>query len=528
MVASNHEAPVEVNKWVITVAVMAGTFMEIVDTTVVNVALPHIAGSLSTGLDESTWVLTSYLVSNAIVMPLTAWLSARFGRKRLLMLCLALFTGASVLCGLSTSLGELIFFRVLQGSGGGGLQPLSQAILLETFPVEERGMAMAVYGMGAIVAPIVGPVMGGWITDNLTWHWAFFINLPVGLISLLLTWLFIFDPEYIRKQRIGGLDYWGVGLLIVGVGALQVVLDKGQRDDWFSSAFITRLSIIAALAFVVLIYRELKTKHPFVDLRLFKERNYASGVTLFFFFRFVLYGSLVLLPLFLQTLMGYDATLAGEVLAWGGISALIMMPIVGRLCSLVDNRILVAVGLLINAVATYYMSQYNPQISYFAAAWPRFLQGIGLGMTFVALIALTFSRVSREKMGNATGIFNLLRNLGGSFGIAVATTVLSRRAQFHQSRLVEHVTALSLPLQDWLRRAGGIFSIHVDPAQLWKAPQVLAGLYHEVLRQAQMLSFCDDYWYFTLLFLVLLPLVFLMRSGPVSDQAEIEEMEAFS
>jgi DHA2 family multidrug resistance protein len=518
----------QVNKWLVTVAVLAGTFMELVDTTVVNVALPHIAGSLSAGVDESTWVLTSYLVTNAIVMPLTAWLSARFGRKRLLMLCLALFTGASMLCGLATSLGELIFFRVFQGAGGGALQPISQAIILEAFPVQERGMAMAVYGIGVIVAPIVGPVMGGWITDNLSWHWAFFINLPVGLVSLLLTKLFIFDPEYLRKQRIGGLDYWGVGLLIVGVGALQIVLDKGQRDDWFSSAFITRLAIIAAIGFIALIYRELKAKHPFVDLSLFKERNYASGVTIFFFYRFVLYGSLVLLPLYLQTLMGYDATLAGEVLAWGGISALIMMPIVGRLCSLMDNRILVVIGLLINAVAAYYMSQYNTQISYFAATWPRVLQGVGLALTFVPLIALTMSRVSQEKMGNATGIFNLLRNLGGSFGIAVATTLLARREQFHQSRLVEHVTALSLPLQNWVRRAGGMFSSRIDSAHLWQAPQVLAGVYHEVVRQAQMLSFCDDYWFFTLLFLVLLPLVFIMRPGPVSDQAEIEELEAFS
>jgi DHA2 family multidrug resistance protein len=430
-----------------------------------------------------------------------------------LMVCLALFTSASLLCGLSNSLGELIFFRVFQGAGGGALQPISQAVMMEAFPVEERGMAMAIYGIGVIVAPMVGPVMGGWITDNMSWHWAFFINLPVGLISLILAWLFIYDPEYLRKQLAGVLDYWGVGLRIVGVSALQVVLDKGQRDDWFSSTFITRLSIIAAVAFIALIYRELTTKNPFVDLRLFKERNYASGVIVFFFYRFILYASLVLLLLFLQTLMGYNATLAGEVLAWGGISALIMMPIVGRLCSVVDNRVLVTIGLLINAVAVYFMSQYNTQVSYFAATWPRFLQGIGLALTFVPLIALTMSRVSQEKMGNATGMFNLLRNLGGSFGIAVATTVLARREQFHQSHLVEHVTALSLPLQDWARWDGDIFSLNVDPSKLWQTPQILAELYHNVLRQAQMLSFCDNYRSFTLLFLILLPLVFVMQPG---------------
>lgn len=509
-----NSGPPQVNKWVITIAVMAGTFMEIIDTTVVNVALPHMAGSLSAGVDEATWVLTSYLISNAVVLPITGWLSALFGRKRFLLICLVLFTVSSMLCGSAPSLGMLIFFRIFQGVGGGALQPISQAILLETFPVRERGMAMAIWGLGVVIAPIIGPLLGGWITDNLSWRWAFYINLPIGLISLVLTALFIYDPDYIKKQRAGSIDYWGLGLLVVALGALQIVLDKGEREDWFSSAFIFRLAVISAVAFIFLIYRELKTEHPVVDLRLFKERNYSSGVTIMFFFGFVLYGSIMLLPLFLQTLMGYDATLAGMSLAWGGVGSLMIMPIVGRLTTVVDSRWLVAIGLVINAVAVYLMSIFNTNIDFATATWPRFIQGFGLGTTFVSLTTLTMSRISQEKMGNATGMFNLMRNLGGSFGIATATTLLARRGQFHQSRLVEHLTPYSLPFNDWLNRAREILPGLGPDWNLWDSPLPLAGLYQEVQRQAQMLAFCDDYWFFTLVFVSLLPLVLLMRRLP--------------
>jgi len=521
----NAGAP-QVNKWLITIAVMAGTFMEIIDTTVVNVALPHMAGSLAAGVDEATWVLTSYLISNAVVLPITGWLSALFGRKRFLMICLAVFTVSSMLCGSAPNLAFLIIFRIIQGVGGGALQPISQAILLETFPVRERGMAMALWGLGVVIAPIVGPVLGGWITDNLSWRWAFYINLPIGLISLIMTALFIFDPDYIRTQRAGRIDYWGLGLLVVALGALQIVLDKGEREDWFSSAFITRLAIISVVAFAFLIYQELKTRDPVVDLRLFKERNYGAGVTIMFFFGFVLYGSIMLLPLYLQTVMGYDATLAGMSLAWGGVGSLMIMPIVGRLTIHVDSRWLVGVGLLINAAAVYLMSLFNTQIDFATATWPRFIQGFGLGTTFVSLTTLTMSRISQERMGNATGIFNLMRNLGGSFGVAVATTLLSRRGQFHQSRLVEHLTPFSLPFNDWQHRVGEL--LNLGPGwHLWDAPQALAGLYQEVQRQAQMLAFGDDYYFFTIVFLLLLPLVFLMRRLPRAEPARLEpEVEA--
>ncbi len=513
---------VPVNKWLITIAVMAGTFMEIIDTTVVNVALPHVAGSLASSVDETTWILTAYLVSNAIILPITGWLSALFGRKRFLIICLILFTVTSMLCGAATSLGMLIVFRILQGVGGGALQPISQAILLETFPVQERGMAMALWGIGVVIAPIIGPVLGGWITDNLTWRWAFYINLPIGLLSLVLTALLIFDPPYIRAQRAGRIDYWGLGLLAVGLGALQVVLDKGEREDWFSSDFITRLAILSVAALVLLVWRELKVKDPVVDLRLFKERNYTSGTLIMFFFGFVLYGSIMLLPLFLQTMMGYDATTAGWALAYGGIGSLMIMPVVGRLTTVLDSRILVGVGLLINALAVYLMSLYNTQIDYFTAWFPRFVQGFGLGTTFVSLTTLTMSRISHIKMGNATGIFNLMRNLGGSFGIATATTLLSRRGQFHQSHLVEHLTPLSQPFNDWMHRLGALMPDVGAPWQLWNAPQALGGLYLEVQRQAQVLAFCDDYWFFTMVFLALLPLVFLMRRLPRHPPAPLE------
>jgi len=425
---------------------------------------------------------------------------------------------------MATSLGELIVFRILQGIGGGALQPISQAILLETFPVRERGMAMALWGIGVVIAPIVGPVMGGWVTDNLTWRWAFYINLPIGLVSLLLTWMFIFDPDYIRTQRAGSIDYWGLGLLALGLGSLQVVLDKGEREDWFSSGFITRLVIISVVSLVLLIYRELKVRDPVVDLRLFKERNYASGVTIMFFFGFVLYGSIMLLPLFLQTIMGYDATLAGWALAFGGIGSLLIMPVVGRLTTVLDSRILVFVGLLINAYAVYLMSLYTPLIDFTQAWWPRFIQGFGLGTTFVSLTTLTMSRISQEKMGNATGIFNLMRNLGGSFGIATATTLLARRSQFHQSRLVEHLTPLAHPFNAWQQRLGEIFPDLGPNWQLWHGTQTLAGLYQEVQRQAQTLAFSDDYWFFTIVFLALLPLVFLMRHSPRHEEPGVEAL----
>ena len=497
-----NNGPRDVNKWLITIAVMAGTFMEIVDTTVVNVALPHIAGSLASSEDETTWILTAYLVSNAVILPITGWLAALFGRKRFLILCITLFTVSSMLCGMATNLGMLIVFRIIQGVGGGALQPISQAILLETFPVEERGMAMALWGIGVIIAPIVGPVMGGWVTDNLTWRWAFYINLPIGIVSLLLTYLFVFDPDYIRKQRAGSIDYWGLGLLVVGLGALQVVLDKGEREDWFSSAFITRLAIIAAVALIVLIYHELKTRHPVVDLRLFKERNYASGTTIMFFFGFVLYGSIMLLPLFLQTLMGYDATLAGWALAFGGIGSLMIMPVVGRLTQIMDSRKIVFVGLVINAYAVYLMSQYNTGYRFRrslvapvrSGLWPGGHLRVPHHPDHVPDLPGEDGQRHRHLQPDAQP-GRLLRHCHGHHPAGPARPISPEPpgGTSHPSGpAFSRMAASHVPGPAEFR----------DQLALWNAPQAMAGLYQEVLRQARMLAFCDDYWFFTIVFLL--------------------------
>ncbi len=500
------------NRFLITVAVMAGTFMEIVDTTVVNVALPHIAGSLSAATDEATWVLTSYLVANAIILPITGWLSSLFGRKRFLMLCLALFTASSMLCGSSTSLGMLIFFRVLQGLGGGGLQPISQAILLETYPVERRGMAMALWGIGVIFAPIIGPLLGGWLTDNYSWRWAFYINFPVGVVSLGLTALVIFDPPYIRALRAKRIDYLGLAFLSVGLGALQVVLDKGEREDWFNSAFIVRLSLVSLVALILLVYRQLTVKDPVVDLRLFKERTYASGVVTVFFCR--------LCPLWQR----YAAALVspdpdglrrgdrrlGPGLWRGGLAAGHAFggaadhaggqPPAHRVRPAGQCSVSLSDALFTTSRSILPLP-----------GTPRFIQGIGLAFVFVPLTTLTMSRIPPEKMGNATGIFNLMRNLGGSFGISTAATLLAQRSQWHQSRLVEHLTPWDYSFQNWLSQVGSLLGLGPG-ATYWQLPQALGLLYRETIRQAQVIAYCETYLFFTFIFLLLLPLLLVMRS----------------
>ena len=351
-----------INPWLIAVTVTMATFMEVLDTSVANVALPHIAGSLSAGVDESTWVLTSYLVSNAIILPISPWLGGRIGRKRFYQLCVIVFTVSSLLCGLAPSLGMLIFFRVLQGLGGGGLQPTEQAILFESFPAEKRGMAAAVYGMGVLFAPIIGPTLGGWITDNYSWRWIFFINLPVGALSIFMTQLVVFDPPYIKalKNKVGKIDAVGLGLVAVGLGFLQIVLDKGQREDWFESGFIVQMVILSAIALIFFVIWELRVAHPVVNLRILKDRTFSTGMVLIFMTGFVLYGSIVLLPIYLQSLMGYTAMLSGLVISPGGIATLMMMPLVGAMVSKrVDARLLIAIGLIVTAASVFQMSDFN-------------------------------------------------------------------------------------------------------------------------------------------------------------------------
>jgi MFS transporter, DHA2 family, multidrug resistance protein len=506
------DAQPQINPWLIAIAVMLGTFMEVLDTTITNVALPHVAGSLSAGVDESTWVLSSYLVSNAIVLPASGWLALRFGRKRFLMTCIVLFTLSSLACGLATSLPMLIFFRVLQGLGGGALQPISLAILLESFPRRQHGMAGAVYGIGVVIAPIIGPTLGGWLTDSYSWRWCFYINLPVGLLALLLIQLLVFDPDYIRNHKVKQIDYVGLALLAIGLGALQIVLDKGQREDWFESAWLTRMAVASAVALVLLVIWELRVRDPVINLRALRDRNLAIGTLMMFGFGFALYGSTVLYPIVLQTLLNYTALLSGLALSPGGIATLICMPICGRLISHVDPRRLILCGFITCATALYLMSGFSLQMAFSNAAWPRVLFGVGLAFTFVPLTTVAFATISRETMGNATGIFNLMRNIGGSAGIAAVTTLLARRAQFHQSVLGAHLSAYNPHVYSVVQQTDQFLQWRGPSAPVVTPPTATAMLYGELQRQSTMLAAVDSFWVLaTMMTLMIAGLFFLRR-----------------
>jgi len=503
-------------KWIIALTVMLPTLIEIVDTSVVNVSLDHIRGSLSAGLDESTWTITSYLVSNAIIIPITGWLSKVFGRKRYLIFSIALFTISSFLCGSAWSLASLIVFRIFQGIGGGALQPISQSILLESFPPKEHGMAMAVFGVGIMFGPIVGPLLGGWITDNWSWQWIFYINIPIGIISVLMVIFFIKDPHYMKRTAMR-IDYWGLMLLVIGLGSLQIVLDKGQRENWFASGFIFWLSIIAGTALLLFVIVEFFAEHPVVDLRALKNISFSTGNVVMFFTFFSLFASIVLLPVYLQSLMGYTSTLAGMVLGPGGLATLIAMPLAGRLVTKVNPKGLLALGLAVCSYATFLMSQFDLYADFNTLIWPRVVLGVGMGFLFIPLTTLTLSTVKKEAMGNATGIYNLLRNLGGSFGVAFVTTMLARREQFHQFRLVEHLTPFDRNYQFALDHSSRILQYKgVEPLSQ-QAGQAL--IYRELLRQASMLSFNDVFRLISTIILCVLPLVLLMRRGKTDAPA---------
>jgi DHA2 family multidrug resistance protein len=500
----------EVNPWIVAIAVMSATFMEVLDTTVVNVSLPHIAGNLSATIDESTWALTSYLVANAIVLPMTGWLANHFGRKRLLLSSVAGFTVSSFLCGLAPNLPLLILFRVIQGFTGGALQPISQAVLLEAFKPEDRGRAMGFWGLGIVVAPILGPVLGGWLTDSYSWRWVFYINIPVGIASLALISTYVFDPPYIARRE-GRIDYWGIGLLAVGIGALQLVLDKGQEDDWFESSLILTLTGLAIAGILAFIVRELRTDHPVVELRVLRNRTYTVGVFLMTVMGFVLYGSLVLLPLLLQTLLGYPSLQAGIALAPRGMGSFIAMPIVGLILGRVDARKVLATGLIVGSGTLFWLGSLNANLGYWDIFWPQFVQGVSLGLLFVPLTTITMGFIARENMGNATSIFNLMRNIGGSMGIAAATTLLTRHRQEHTSTLVSHVDAYSPQARQLFEQMrAGFVARGADLATA--ADQARVAIFAMVQREAMMVSFTDVFRLLALLFVAMLPLVLLMRS----------------
>ena len=499
----------EINPWLIAIAFMSSTFMEVLDTTVVNVSLPHIAGSLSASIDEATWTLTSYLVANAIILPMTGWLAGRFGRKRLLLTAVTGFTMASFFCGLAPSLPFLIVFRIIQGACGGGLQPLSQAILLESFPPEKRGQAMAFWALGIVVAPMLGPVAGGWLTDNYSWRWVFYINVPIGVLSILLTQAFIFDPPYLRRARTG-IDYWGIGLLAVGMGSLQIMLDKGQEDDWFGSHVIVVLAVIAVLGLGGLIIRELRAEHPVIDLSVFRYRSYAVGTFLMTIVGFVLYGSTVLLPLLMQVLLGYTATHAGITNLPRGMASFLFMPVVGILTGKVDSRKLLAVGLIATAGAMFAVSTFSLDVGFWNFWWPLMLQGAGLGLIFVPLTTVTNDPVPLERMGNATSIFNLMRNIGASVGISSVEALQFRYMQAHLHDLGQHVNVTSPVTRSTLEGLRSMFMTKGADA-VTAQKQALAAVWGMTQRQASMLSYNDVFRVLGGMFLVMLPLLFLMK-----------------
>jgi len=514
-----------VSPWAIAGVVMLATFMEVLDTSVANVALPHIAGNLSASVDEATWVLTAYLVANAIVLPLSGWFSSLFGRKRFYMACVAIFTISSLLCGIAPSLGTLILFRVLQGLGGGALQPISQAILVESFPREKQGIATAFYGMGVVVAPVIGPTLGGWITDNYTWRWIFLINIPVGILSLSLTAAMIFDPPHlVRKTFANGLklDYIGLGLLSVGLASLEILLDEGQRNDWFGSNMIVAAALIAVVALVGVVIWELRQDQPVVDFRILANRNFALAALVMYGVGFTLYGSTAILPIFLQTVLGYTALLSGLVLSPGGIAMMFGMVIVGRLLGRFQARWLIVFGLIVAATGLFSMSGFTLDVDFRTAMWARTIQALGMAFLFVPINTTAFSSVRPEKLGSATGLMNLFRNIGGSGGIAMINTIIARRSQFHQATLVSHLTPLDGGLSPTLHGMTANFVAHgaSGPDGFAQAQALLYGI---VQKQAAMLAVADTFWVLALIFLAMIPLVLLLRRTPVHAGAVMME-----
>ncbi len=502
-----------INPWVIAITVTLATFMEVLDTSIANVALPHIAGSLSAGADESTWVLTSYLVSNAIVLPLSAWLSSLLGRKRFYMSCVIVFTVSSFLCGFAPSLGMLVFFRILQGAGGGGLQPSEQAILNDTFSVDKRGMAFAVYGVAVVVAPTLGPWLGGWITDNYSWRWIFYINVPVGILSILLTSLLISDPPYMKRISLKEgfrIDYIGLGLISLGLGSLQIILDKGQREDWFSSGFIRMFFVLMVVGLIGGVIREIRSKEPVVDFRMLKERNFAVCTLAMFFLGFVLYSSTLLIPEMLQELLGYPAELAGMALSPGGALIMVCMPVVGFLVSRVDTRLLITFGCTISASALLVMAGWSLGLDFRHAVLGRMFQAFGLAFLFIPINVSAFAYIPREKTNMGTGIINLARNIGASVGIATVSTLLERRTQWHQARLMEHVNPLSEAYRNKL--SGLTVSLASGGSSgPGAAAQAHGMIYGMVQRQAAMLAFLDNFKLLGVIFFAVIPIMLMMK-----------------
>lgn len=503
------------NPWAIALTVSLAAFMEVLDTNIANVALPYIAGGLSSSVDEATWVLTSYLVSNAIVLPITGWLSTVIGRKRFYILCVILFSLSSFLCGIAPSLGLLIVFRILQGLGGGGLQPVSQAILADTFPPDQFGMAFAVYGMAVVVGPAVGPVLGGYLTDHYSWRWIFFINLPVGVVAIILCNRLVEDPPYLRElmRKVRAnfrIDYAGLILLTVGLGCLQVMLDKGQEDDWFNSGFITALAVICAIAIIFFIIWELIAPSPVMDLRMLRNRNFGMACAMMFTLGIVIYTVSVLIPSFLQAFMGYTAYLAGLALSPGALVVILLLPVVGRLGTILDGRVLIATGFLITSLAMIHITGIDARIDFKTAITYRIFQAFGTSFLFIPINTMAYVGVAREKGGQVSGTVNLFRNIGGSVGISMFETLVARRSQYNQHYLVWNTNGYMQPFDasvNALRQH--MFLRGMDPTHALR--QSYALIYQNVITQASVLAYIDAAWIVAVLCMIMVPATFLLR-----------------
>jgi DHA2 family multidrug resistance protein len=499
------------NPWVIAMVVTMATFMEVLDTSIANVALPHMAGSLSAGTDESTWVLSSYLVANAVILPISAWLATRFGRKRFYMTCVVLFGISSLLCGFAPSLSWLVFFRILQGLGGGGLAPSEQAILADTFPPAKRGMAFAIYGMAVVLAPAIGPTLGGYITDNFEWRWIFFINVPVAIISLMLTSRLVEDPPHARAQKNPGrVDFVGLILVAVAVGAAQVVLDKGQREDWFSSPFILGFQIASTTCLITAIFWEYYHPNPIIDIRLFKNRNFAISCVLMFMLGAALFGATVLLPQLVQTLMGYTAEQAGFVLSPGAVVIILLLPFVGRIVSKIDPRYMIAFGFAAAGIGLLNMTHVNADMDMRTIIMLRVYQMAGVAFLFVPIQTMTYVGVPMEKNNNVSGMINLARNMGGSIGIAGLETILARRTQFHQGALAAHTSQFDVPFQTTLASLTRAFT-QAGYDAVTAAQMAYTQIYQMMQGQAAWLAYIDTIWLYAFICLAVVPLPFLMR-----------------
>jgi DHA2 family multidrug resistance protein len=512
------------NPWLIATVVSIATFMQVLDTSIANVALRQIAGSLAAGVDESTWIVTTYLVASAVIIPISGWLSAVIGRKRYYMICVALFTLASLLCGLAGNLTILIVFRVLQGLGGGGMAPSEQAIIADTFSPAQRSSAFALYGVAVIVAPTVGPTLGGWITDNYSWHWIFFINVPIGLVSLFLVQWLVDEPAVLeneRKERLShglNVDWLGFVLVALFLGCLEIVLDKGQEDDWFSSSFIVTFAVISAVAFVAFVPWELSREDPIVDIRLLLQRQFGTAFLVMMAVGAVLFSSTQLVPQLLQSNFGYTATISGLALMPGGIAMLLMMPISGRLGNIVQPKYLMAAGLAVVSVSMWHATSLEQGASFDWFAWMRVFQMIGLPFLFVPINTVAYSELPPNATGQASSLVNVARNLGGSIGVSLANTELMQRAQFHQSRLVETAVPSSLGYQNTLERLTEFFV--GQGSSLVKAQgQAVGWIGQTILGQATLLSYIDVFWAFSIFALIMVPLALTLRSVELSKAA---------